>query len=216
MTLPLFTGHESTYSNQIGEGREFERRDMESLARVCLVGPTIVSQVFAGEDPMGKRLQINRVGFKVIGILAPQGVTPSGHDIDDRVLVPVTTAMKRVCRSDKVGGFDIASESKELLAQQGEEIKALLRDRHHLDEGEEDDFVVFTAEDIARFHMETVNKLSLLLGALALLCLVVGGVVLMNSCWCPWESGLRRSVSDGRWGRPGQMSSYSSWRNRWS
>jgi putative ABC transport system permease protein len=190
---------EDSNINEVTRGRSIDRRDLESNARVCLVGETVQNNLFGGEDPIGKRLMVNRVQFKVVGMLAQQGAMPNGMDFDDRILIPLTTAMRRVFRVDYISGMTIISATPDRMEEQAEEVSDLLRRRHHIDPGEEDDFRVITAAGIAEWRLETVNKLSALLGALALLCLVVGGVVLMNIMLVSvaertQEIGIRRSL----------------------
>jgi ABC-type antimicrobial peptide transport system permease subunit len=185
--------------NTMAQGRPIERQDLDDAARVCIVGKTVQKNVFGGEDPVGKRMLINRVNFTVIGIMAEQGVLGHGRDLDDRVLIPLSTAMKRVYRVDHIDGMTIVSEDEDRIEEQAVQIEAILRERHHIDEGEEDDFRAITAQAISAWRMEAVNKLSMLLGALALLCLIVGGVVLMNIMLVSvgertQEVGLRRAM----------------------
>lgn len=184
---------------EIAAGRAFDARDEDQMRRVCVLGQTVIDAVFSGDDPVGKNILVNRVSLRVIGTLTPRGMTGHGHDRDDLILLPLSTAMRRVDRVDYVNGINIQSEDLERIDAQADEIEALLRERHHIDEGEEDDFVCFTAGDIMEFRMRTVNQLSVLLGALALLCLVVGGAVLMNIMLVSvgsrtQEIGLRRAL----------------------
>lgn len=188
-----------TAVNTMEAGRPIERQDLDDIARVCIVGKTAQKNVFGEEDPLGQRMLINRVSFTVVGVLAEQGVSGHGRDLNDRVLIPLSTAMKRVYRVDHIGGMTIVSEDEGRIDEQAGQIEAILRDRHHIDEGEEDDFRVITAHAISAWRMEAVNKLSMLLGALALLCLVVGGIVLMNIMLVSvgertQEIGLRRAM----------------------
>ena len=184
---------------EIARGRAFDARDEDQMRRVCVLGQTVIDALFAGEDPVGRNIQVNRVSLRVIGTLTPRGMVGPGHDQDDVVLLPLSTAMRRMARVDYVNGINIQTEDLARIDAQSEEVEALLRERHHIDEGENDDFMVFTAGDIMEFRMRTVNQLSILLGALALLCLVVGGAVLMNIMLVSvgsrtQEIGLRRAL----------------------
>lgn len=184
---------------EIARGRAFDARDEDQMRRVCVLGQTVIDALFSGEDPVGRNIQVNRVSLRVIGALTSRGMTGHGWDRDDIILLPLSTAMRRVARVDYVNGINIQTDDLARIDAQSDEIEALLRERHHIDEGEEDDFMVFTAGDIMEFRMRTVNQLSILLGALALLCLVVGGAVLMNIMLVSvgsrtQEIGLRRAV----------------------
>jgi putative ABC transport system permease protein len=183
----------------VDRGRPLDQADMDNLSRVCLVGETVKKNIFDDQDPLGKRVMVNRVQFRVVGMLARQGTLPHGLDLDDRILIPLTTAMRRVFRVDYISGITVTSSDPDNIEEQAEAIGELLRLRHHIAPGEEPDFRLVTAAGIAQWRLETVNKLSALLGALAGLCLLVGGVVLMNIMLVSvgertQEIGLRRSV----------------------
>lgn len=184
---------------EIATGRAFDAQDEDQMRRVCVLGQTVIDALFSGEDPVGRNILVNRVSLRVIGTVVPRGTAGHGHDRDDLILLPLSTAMHRVDRVDYVNGINIQTEDLDRIDAQADEIEAILRERHHIDEGEEDDFVCFTAGDIMEFRMRTVNQLSILLGALAILCLVVGGAVLMNIMLVSvgsrtQEIGLRRAL----------------------
>jgi putative ABC transport system permease protein len=190
---------EDSNLNEVDRGRPLDQADMDNLSRVCLVGETVKKNIFDDQDPLGKRVMVNRVQFRVVGMLARQGTLPHGLDLDDRILIPLTTAMRRVFRVDYISGITVTSSDPDNIEEQAEAIGELLRLRHHIAPGEEPDFRLVTAAGIAQWRLETVNKLSALLGALAGLCLLVGGVVLMNIMLVSvgertQEIGLRRSV----------------------
>ncbi len=183
----------------IEAGRPLRASDDDNMARVVMIGPKVQTELFGGADPLGKNLTINRVNFKVIGVLGPRGFSPRGDDMDDRVLIPLNTAMKRLLRLESLGGVDILSSSTELMETQSKAIEETLRRRHNITPPEEDDFMVFTAIQAMKFRQRATGSLTLLLSALALLCLVVGGVVMMNILLVSVgertkEIGLRRSL----------------------
>ena len=199
LVIGVSASFEDSNVNTVIRGRPLVKEDIEKMGRVCLVGTTVQKNIFGGDDPLGKRLMVNRVQFRVVGMLAPQGTLPHGRDLDDRVLIPLTTAMRRVFRVDYISGLTIISSTPERIEEQEQEVQQLLRQRHHITAGEEEDFRSITAAGIATWRMETVNQLSGLLGALALLCLLVGGVVLMNIMLVSvaertQEIGIRRSL----------------------
>lgn len=203
MVFGLTEDFQDAAMNEIIYGRPFDRVDVDNLARVCVIGQTVQEELFGDLDPLGKRLMVNRVNFTVVGVLSRQGAMPNGMDADDRVLIPLTTAMKRVFKVDYITGIEINSADKEAMDEQAGKIEEVLRRRHHIGPGEEDDFMVMTASGMAGFHLQMVNDVSLLFGALALLCLIVGGVVLMNIMLISVaervrEIGLRRALGASR------------------
>lgn len=173
--------------------------DVATQARVCVLGQTVKEELFGDEDPIGQYLYVNRVRLQVKGVLEKRGTSPMGGDFDNRVILPLTTAMRRVMNVDHLGAIRAISEDRSRLSEQGAKIEALLRRRHHIVPPEEDDFRVITAEVIAKFAAGSSRTLSILLTVLAGLSLLVGGVVLMNILLISIkertkEIGLRRAV----------------------
>jgi ABC-type antimicrobial peptide transport system permease subunit len=186
-------------NNAIDRGRIFTISEQDEMARVAVIGTTVEKNLFGGEDPLGKRFSLNNINFIVVGVLTDRGVSPRGHDFNDRLIIPLSTAMKRVFRVDYIAGMNIITRDEALIEQQAEQIRVLLRERHQITPPEEDDFWAMTATGIMAFREEIEGKLSLLLGALAGLCLLVGGVVLMNIMLVSvgertGEIGLRRAL----------------------
>ena len=137
------------------------------------------------------------------GVLESRGTSPMGGDFDNRVIIPITTAMRRVMNVDYVGAIRIITQDPARMSQQAEEIRELIHERHHITPPEEDDFRIITAEIIAELARGTSGTLSMLLIALAALSLIVGGVVLMNILLISvaertQEIGLRRAVGATR------------------
>ena len=173
------------------------------MARVCVIGRTIQRELFGDRNPIGERIYINQVALTVKGVLQQRGTSAMGGDFDTRVLVPITTAMRRVMNVDYVGAIRIVTRDPALMPQQAEAIRQLIHDRHGINPAEEDDFRIVTAEIIAELARGTSRTLSLLLVALAALSLIVGGVVLMNILLISvaertQEIGLRRAVGATR------------------
>jgi putative ABC transport system permease protein len=189
----------TAYSDTVVEGRFFSADELNRMSRVCLLGPRVRQELFGEVNPVGKRLTINRVSFQVIGLLDNRGVSPRGDDLDDRIVIPVTTAMKRVFRLDYIHVIIIQSQSEDLLDAQVTQISEILRRRHHITPPEEDDFMIMTATQAMKFRMQAMGSITLLLGALTILSLIVGGVVLMNIMLVSVsertsEIGLRRAL----------------------
>jgi len=173
--------------------------DVATMARVCVIGRTIQKELFGDRDPVGERIYINQVALTVKGVLEERGTSAMGGDFDTRVLVPITTAMRRVMNVDYVGAIRIITQDTGRMPEQAEAIRNLIHERHRINPSEEDDFRIVTAEIIAELARGTSGTLSMLLIALAALSLIVGGVVLMNILLISvaertQEIGLRRAV----------------------
>lgn len=184
-------------------GEEISGEDLATQARVCVLGHTVKEELFGDEDPIGQHIYINRVRLQAKGVLEARGTTLMGGDYDDRVILPLTTAMRRVMNVDHLGAIRAVSEDPARLGEQAAAIRDLLRRRHHIVPPEEDDFRIMTGEIIARFAAGSSRTLSLLLTILAGLSLLVGGVVLMNILLVSVkertkEVGLRRAAGASR------------------
>jgi putative ABC transport system permease protein len=166
----------------IAAGDVFSEADVAQARNVCVLGRTVREQLFGEEDPIGRTLRVGSQLFTVIGLLAPKGQSVSGQDQDDTLLMPYTTAQKKLLGRyytylDDILCSAIAPEAvKPAIAQ----IEALLRQRHHIGPGEEDDFNVRKPEAAINAQLETSRTLALLLIAVASISLVVGGIGIMN------------------------------------
>jgi putative ABC transport system permease protein len=177
--------------------------DVATLARTCVIGETIRRELFGDADPIGEHVYINNVRLAVKGVLERRGASAMGGDSDNRVVLPITTAMRRVMNIDHVGAIRIIVKDPSRLHDRTEAIRAFLHERHHITPPEEDDFRLITPLVIAELARGTSRTLSLLLMALAALSLAVGGVVLMNILLISVserkrEIGLRRAVGATR------------------
>jgi len=185
------------------EGDGITDQDVATMARVCVIGQTIKRELFGSIDPVGEKIYINKVRFTVKGVLGKKGTSPMGSDFDNRIIVPITTAMRRVLNVDYVGAIRIITRDAELMPRQITEVRALIHARHHITPPQEDDFRIASPVSIAKMARGTSRTLSILLIALAGLSLVVGGVVLMNILLIAVgerqkEIGLRRAVGATR------------------
>ena len=181
----------------IGEGISAE--DVASLARVCVIGKTVREEFFGEENPIGGRIYLNKVALTVKGVLTEAGTSPGGGDFDNKIILPITTAMRRVLNVDYLGAIRIITKNPSAMAEQAEEIQALMKRLHHITPPDEDDFRIVTALVIAEVARGISRTFYYLLLALAGLSLFIGGVVMMNLLLISVnarvaEIGLRRAL----------------------
>jgi putative ABC transport system permease protein len=164
------------------EGDDITSDDVATMARVCVIGTSVKRDLFGGTDPVGQTLYVNKVALTVKGVLQYKGTGGMGGvaDFDNRIVVPITTAMRRIMNVDYVGAVRIVSKDADLIPKQVDDIRRLMHERHHIVPPQEDDFRIVTPTILAEIVRGTSRTLSLLLGSLAGLSLLVGGVVLMN------------------------------------
>jgi putative ABC transport system permease protein len=167
---------------QIRRGGFFTDRDVRSAAKVCVIGMSLVDNLFPAADPIGKTIRIKSIPFRVIGILEPKGANLVGQDQDNVVLAPYTTVKKRLYGStfNNVGAILVSARSARQMAVAEQEIHALLRERHHLRKREADDFTVRNTAEVANVLRIISGVMTLLLGSVASVSLLVGGVGIMN------------------------------------
>ena len=165
---------------KIKDGAMFTEQDVRSANKVCLIGQTTVKQLFQDEDPVGKVLRIKNVPLKVIGTLEPKGFSVMGSDQDDVVIMPYTTAMKRLTGTTTLRGMNIQAANPEAISLVQTQISELLRQRHRIQPGRDDDFMVRSQQEIAERANETSKVMTGLLAAIASISLLVGGIGIMN------------------------------------
>lgn len=165
-------------------GGPFTEEEMETTSRVALLGQTVVDNLFdPGEDPVGKMIRIKNVPFRIIGVLAPKGQSPSGNDQDDIIFIPFTTAERRVLGTQflgSVGALFASTERPEDLPAAVEDIQRVLRDRHRLQADQPDDFTIRTQVDIGKVQEGTGETLTIMMFSVASISLLVGGIGIMN------------------------------------
>ncbi len=164
----------------IDQGAAFSQDDVERSADVCVIGRTVRDTLFGVEDPIGKVMRVKDLPCKVVGTLMPKGLSVSGQDQDDTILMPYTTVMKKIKGAPWLDDILCSAVSPEAVKIAGQEAAALLRDRHHLRPEEEDDFNIRNPEDIIQAQLEASKTLTVLLIAIASISLVVGGIGIMN------------------------------------
>ena len=167
------------------EGRFFSEADQRGAAKVAVIGQTIADNLFLGQSPIGQTIRINRVPFRVIGLLEEKGPTTFGNDQDDILYIPFSTAKQRLIRTgrlsgNRVGGITIKVESEEWMSKVEQETRTLLRQRHKLSDDEADDFTIRNLAQILETSAQTTRILTLFIAAVASVSLLVGGIGIMN------------------------------------
>jgi len=174
---PEFFDIKRWYADQ---GAVFTNEDVERAADVCDIGVTVREQLFGAEDPIGKVIRVKNLPCKVIGVLHPKGLSMSGQDQDDNIILPYTTAQKKMKGNAWLDDILCSAVSQDSVKLAGQEAAAILRDRHHLRPEEDDDFNIRNPEDIIQAQMEASKTLAVLLIAIASISLIVGGIGIMN------------------------------------
>jgi putative ABC transport system permease protein len=167
----------------VASGRPFTQQDVDGATKVCLLGKTVAENLFGGIDPVGQIIRIKKVPFTVIGVLGSKGQTTWGQDQDDTIFVPLTTAQKRLFGMQFPGMVRVISvqaKGPEMMKEAEEQINSLLRQRHRIQPSQESDFSVRNLTELMSSAEESANVMSLLLGAIASISLIVGGIGIMN------------------------------------
>lgn len=173
------TGDYEKVSNlPVSEGRYWTEQEYNGRERVAVIGKTIADNLFGSEDPIGKKLRINNDPFTVIGILQEKGY--SFQDQDDRILAPFTTVQERMMGITYVNSIAVTTVSNDVMAQAETDITNLLRTRHRIRTGAENDFSINNSQDILETMEKTTQSLTLFLGSIAAISLIVGGIGIMN------------------------------------
>ena len=164
----------------IDQGAAFTADDVDRAADVCVIGRTVRDQLFGVEEPIGKVMRVKNLPCKIVGTLLPKGLSVSGQDQDDTILMPYTTAQKKISGITWLDDILCSAISQDAVKPAGQEAAAILRDRHHLRPEEEDDFNIRNPEDIIQAQLEASKTLTVLLIAIASISLIVGGIGIMN------------------------------------
>jgi len=181
-------------------GIPFTDDDVASAAKVCLLGQTVINNIFTnGEDPIGKTIRFNKIPFKVIGVLDKKGENTFGQDQDDMILAPYTTVQKRIMAITWLQNIYAAATDEKSSDTATTEVKAILRSNHKLKYSEDDDFTVRTQAELISTMSSTSQLLTVLLKAIAAISLLVGGIGIMNIMYVSVtertkEIGLRMAI----------------------
>lgn len=165
---------------ELEDGRLFTERDMNSRARVAVIGKTVADNLFPGDNPVGQIMRVKKAPFQVIGVLKSKGSSGMGQDQDDIVVMPLTTAQNRMMGITHVQRITVQAENENVINDVQAEVEQVLRVRHKIKEGDYDDFTISNMAAIMDTMMETANSITLLLGCIAAISLLVGGIGIMN------------------------------------
>ena len=184
----------------IDDGNMFTEQDIASAAKVCVVGKTVVDELFiSGENPVGKVIRFNKIPFRIVGVLTSKGYNSMGMDQDDIVLAPYTTIQKRVLAITHIQGINASALKEEYTEQAIDEISEILRRNHKLKPTDNDDFTIRSMQELSSMMTTTMDLLTALLAAVAGISLLVGGIGIMNIMYVSVtertrEIGLRMSI----------------------
>jgi len=188
-------------------GRAFTPDEVKSAAKVCLLGQTVINNLFGGINPVGQIIRIKKVPFKIIGTLETKGQTPTGQDQDDTIYVPVTTAQKKLFGNTLPGMVRmimVKGKSTDDLPDAEKQITELLRQRHRITQKTENDFTLRNLTQMMQTAQQSAKVMALLLGAIAAVSLLVGGIGIMNIMLVSVtertrEIGIRMAVGAKTW-----------------
>ncbi len=178
-TMPYFM----IRNYEIESGRVFLPEDNKNSTKVAIIGQTVSTELFGDVDPIGKTIRIGNVPFKVVGLLKTKGSSGMGQDQDDMVFIPITTAQRKVFGTDfpgTVGMIAVKAQNDEVISLAEEDITEILKERHHIGKNQENDFEIRNLAEMQETIKSATKTMSLLLGAIAGVSLIVGGIGIMN------------------------------------
>ncbi len=185
---------------KVKSGTMFDEHDIKSAAKVCVLGKTVIDNLFpSGDDPVGKVVRFGSIPLTVIGVLESKGTNSMGQDQDDIVLAPYTTVMKRMLAIDYLQGIFASATDEDMTEDVIDEITGTLRLRHKLKDGAEDDFTIRSQQELSEMMNSTSDMMTVLLACIAGISLLVGGIGIMNIMYVSVtertrEIGLRMSI----------------------
>ena len=185
---------------KVGDGDMFTEQDIQTAAKVCVVGKTVVDNLFTGgENPVGKVIRFQKLPFRIVGVLESKGYNSMGMDQDDLILAPYTTIQKKVLAITHLQGITCSALKEEYTDQAIDEITEILRRNHKLKESDDDDFTIRSQQELSTMLTSTTDMMTVLLAAVAGISLLVGGIGIMNLMYVSVtertrEIGLRMSI----------------------
>lgn len=185
---------------EMEDGEMFTDQDIQTAAKVCVVGKTVVDNLFpGGENPVGKVIRFQKLPFRIVGVLKSKGYNSMGMDQDDLILAPYTTIQKKVLAITHLQGINCSALKEEYTDQAIEEITEILRQNHRLKATDEDDFTIRSQQELSEMLTTTTDMMTILLAAVAGISLLVGGIGIMNIMYVSVtertrEIGLRMSI----------------------
>jgi len=186
------------------EGSDFTEVDLKRSANVALIGNETMRELFGEENPVGKFIQVRQIPVQIVGVLLERGASVGGGNVDNRVVMPITTVMKKLQNEAKyVAVLRVRFEDQENLDRRVEELKTFLRAQHRIPDGESNDFQIFSSKDIIKFLVALTGSLVVFVGIVGIISLIVAGFVLANLFHLSVrertsEIGIRRSVGAKR------------------
>ncbi len=186
----------------VESGTFFDLDENRLMSSVAIVGPTVVQSLFGGRDPLGESISIGKMVFKVIGVTTPKGAV-SGEDEDDQIIIPLRTAVNKLVNVTYLSNIFVEAAQFDVIHSAVAEIKSLLRERHRLREGKEDDFTIQNQADVIETQSSAAKTFSLLVASIAAISLVIGGVGILGVMLLSIrerinEIGIRRAVGARR------------------
>jgi putative ABC transport system permease protein len=181
------------------EGDFITDEDLTSLARVCVLGPTVKRELFGAANPIGGQLRIGNVQFEIKGVMQAKGTSPAGGDMDNRIYIPLSTLMRRVTNVDYISAIKVRLTTARDMDKTAASIQALLRERHKLGPGTPDDFTITTPTEVTKMAEKVAGTFNIFLALVAAISLIAGGVVVANIMLISVnerrkEIGLRKAV----------------------
>lgn len=167
-------------SREVIQGRDFSAAEIHNGSKVCIVGRTIVTNLFGNLNPLGQTIRFKKMPMTIIGVLKDRGETSMGGDQDDTILMPFSVVQRRILGVSHVQMINLSATTPESVSSAKEEISQLLKRRHRIREGQDNDFDIRTQDDIAEMAGATLTIIGLLLGSIASVSLLVGGIGIMN------------------------------------
>jgi putative ABC transport system permease protein len=167
---------------QLASGQFFTSGEVDAASKVAVIGPTVATNLFGGADPIGQTMKINRQNFRIIGVFAPKGSSGGFNNQDDVVVVPITSAWSYLLggRGKNIQQIYVEATSAQATTAATAEVTQVLLDRHHISDPTQADFQILSQQDVLASASQTTGVLTLMLGAIAGISLVVGGIGIMN------------------------------------